>query len=76
MELTVKDLIQKLSNFPSDLRVLVEGYEGGLSDILNIKQVQVALNQHKEDWLGPHEEDPNSKDNAVIILRSPNPNVD
>ena len=76
MAVTVKDLIEKLSSFPPNLPVFVEGYEGGFSDILVVKQVSIALNQHKEDWFGPHEEDPDSKDCAVVILRGSNPNAD
>ena len=76
MELTVKDLMQKLSTYPADQRVLLEGYEGGYCGVLNIKQVQMTFNQHKESWMGPHEEDSSSKDSVVVILRSPNPNTD
>jgi len=75
MALTVKDLIQKLSGYPGDLRVLVEGYEGGFSEIQSLKQIHVALNRHQKDWMGPHEEDQDSKDSALVILRGSNPNA-
>jgi hypothetical protein len=75
MAFTVKDLVQKLSAFPPNLPVFVEGYEGGFSDIGSIKQISVVLDKYKEEWMGPHEEDADSKDLGIVLLRSPNPNA-
>ncbi len=68
----MKELVDKLSAFSPDRRVLVDGYEGGFCDILAIKETHVAFNHNSKDWLGPHEEDLNSKDIAVVILRKSN----
>ena len=72
MNLTVEELIKTLSSYDPNIRVLVEGYEGGFSDILDVRKVNVAFDVHKEDWLGPHEEDPGSEESAVVLFRKPN----
>ena len=75
MSKTVKELIQDLSKLPQDSIVLVQGYEDGLSDIALIKQINVTLNCHSEEWNGPHEEDSNGYQDAVLLYRSAtNPN--
>lgn len=72
--MTVTELIEKLKKYPSDTLVLVQGYEGGFSDIATLKETQVELNYYKEDWNGPHEETSNSNSSAILILRDRNSN--
>ncbi len=43
MSIKVKDLRAELAKFPDDTIVLVEGYEGGLSDIGVINQSKLNL---------------------------------
>ena len=56
--MTVKELIQMLESYPSDLRVVVSGYEGGFDDIApeRISVVKIQLDVGTEDWEGQHEE--------------------
>ena len=68
--MTAKELMAKFSKYPSDTLVLVQGYEGGFSDIVTLKETKVELNYYKEDWNGPHEETTNSYISAVLILRT------
>jgi hypothetical protein len=68
--MAAKELIEKLSKYPSDTLVLVQGYEGGFSDIVTLKKTKVELNSYKEDWNGPHEETTDSNNSAVLILRT------
>lgn len=68
--MTVKELIEKLNTFDQDMIVLVNGYEGGLSDISKIEATKVNLNVNKEDYLGPHEESPKGSTSAVYISRN------
>ena len=53
---TVSELISLLSGYPSDLRVVVSGYEDGYDDILPrlVSVVEIALNAGKNDWEGDH----------------------
>lgn len=44
MAMTVKDLIQKLKSLPENSLVLVDGDEGGYSDVKNLKNIKVKLN--------------------------------
>lgn len=76
MKLTVKKLKELLINYPENLLVLVEGYEGGYSDIGEIKETKVKLNIYKEDYMGPHEETPTAQEPAIILLKASNPNAD
>ena len=72
MQLTVKDLIQILSKYPSHLRVLVQGYEGGYCDIFEAKQIPVAFDMHKEEYMGPHDDDEKSNQTAILLVRDLN----
>ena len=54
--MTVSELIEQLRNYPSDLRVLTLGYEGGYNDI-ELKTEEIVFNFSKNDawYYGPHE---------------------
>lgn len=53
----VKELIEKLSTFPPNLPVYLDGYEGGVGDPGDIREVRVALDWNgRSGWYyGPHE---------------------
>lgn len=72
----VSELIKALRQQPQDLRVVVDGYEGGYGDISSnsISVVPLALNQHPQHYYGEHEVcDPYNKlkedCKAVLICR-------
>ncbi len=73
--MTVKELKAALDGCPEDSIVLVQGYEGGFSDIGLIKKIKVTLNFYKEEWNGPHEESNGEGRAGILILRAPNPNA-
>lgn len=54
---TVQDLIRILSRYPSDLRVVVEGYEDGYDDLdpSDIRRIEIILNKNTYWWSGRHE---------------------
>lgn len=55
--MTVKELIDKLSELPQDLRVLVSGYEGGYRDLENVGGESIFAADVNSAWYyGPHEE--------------------
>lgn len=52
-QITVGELIEKLSTHPPDLLVLVDGYEDGYDDPI-ISEHMVVLLKHHEEWEGPY----------------------
>ena len=54
--MTVQELITLLSRLDPKLRVLRPGYEGGLADIYELRELSVRLNVNKGWYRGPHEE--------------------
>ena len=71
--MTVAELINKLKEIPNETLVLVDGYEGGYSDISISIDVTVSLNVNKESYMGPHDDDPSSNTKAVVLRRVSNP---
>ena len=54
--MTVNELIEQLKNYPSDMRVLTLGYEGGLNDIsLGTNNVVFEYKGNEAWYYGPHE---------------------
>lgn len=56
--LTVEELIRVLSRYPSDLRVVVDGYEAGYDDLSEgwMQRIRIALDVGEADWVGDHED--------------------
>ena len=54
--MTVNELIERLKDYPGDMRVLTLGYEGGLDDIA-VKWDNVIFNTNSVDtwYIGKHE---------------------
>ena len=83
--MTVAELIDLLSSYPGDLRVVVDGYEDGFDDLNPelIGQIELALNQNEPWYLGRHEASDNLVDAEsagervhAIVLRRPNHDED
>jgi hypothetical protein len=54
--MTVAELIEKLKEYPQDLRVVVRGYEGGVSDVGDFEEIEILLD-YNDSWIyGKHEE--------------------
>lgn len=54
--MTVNELIEQLKNYPSNMRVLTLGYEGGLNDIsLGTNSVVFGYKGNEAWYYGPHE---------------------
>jgi hypothetical protein len=51
----VKELREKLAEYQDDMRVVVNGYEGGVDDDLTVVEVRLKLNVHNEWYYGDHE---------------------
>lgn len=67
----VKDLIIELQKLNPELMVVVDGYEGGVSELKIVGEITVELNKNNEWWWGEHDEcDPNN-DEAVTVCYLP-----
>jgi len=51
----VSELIEKLQALDPDLRVVVDGYEGGVKDASYVTVEEIALNVNEEWYYGEHE---------------------
>jgi len=73
--MTVNELIQQLQNYPSDMRVLTIGYEGGYNDTA-LQTEEIVFNFSKNDawYYGPHESakytDGDAGTKCLIITRA------
>ena len=54
--MTVKELIEKLSELDPELHVFTHAYEGGYNDIKISDIKEIALNVYSEWYYGKHEE--------------------
>jgi hypothetical protein len=52
--ITVTQLVELLSRFPGDLRVVVRGYEAGGDDISLPRPINLDLTVNEEEYYGPH----------------------
>jgi len=53
--MTKKELSDLLSNYPDDIRVIIDGYEGGYKDIARIVEKRIVLDYNRMSVFGPHE---------------------
>lgn len=57
--MNVGELIEKLKNYPLDMRIVVAGYEGGYDDMDKLNEMKIVLNYppHEDVWYyGKHED--------------------
>jgi hypothetical protein len=56
--MNVQQLIEELQKHPPEMRVIVDGYEGGYSDCKPPESRQIRLNVHEEDkwYYGRHDD--------------------
>jgi hypothetical protein len=72
----VKELIQLLRKHPPEMRVIVDGYEGGYDagfeavydDIRGLEVENIALNAHEDGYCGPHSDAGDSPGEAALRL--------
>ena len=63
----VKDIIQELSKHEPEAMVVMNGYEGGCTEVGSIYATRIKTNVNKEWWYGSHEEDENGDTDAVYL---------
>lgn len=52
--MNVRELIEALSQFDPETRVVVAGYESGFNDITQIQSCDIRLNVHQDWFYGSH----------------------
>ena len=67
----VKELIEELKKLDPELMVVVDGYEGGVSELNTCGETTVKLDVNSEWWYGKHEECDPSYDDAVTVCYLP-----
>ena len=53
----VRDLIERLQEFDADLAVCVDGYEGGVTEDITVRQATVFADVNEEWFFGEHAEE-------------------
>ena len=71
--MTVEELIEELKKHPSNMRVVVQGYEDGLDDVENILRIPILLDRHTEWYYGKHIQclNESKKDETALVLLGP-----
>jgi hypothetical protein len=56
--MTIKELVAMLKDFPPDMPVIVNGYEGGYNDVSDVVSKKIVLDYNSpETWYyGSHED--------------------
>ena len=71
--LTISELIEQLKKYPSDMRVVYPGYEGGYDDIDDFCETEIVINVNDSDsCYGVHEDvfwsDETKADEIALVL--------
>lgn len=53
--MTVKELIEELKKYDGNLIVSTNGYEGGVSDKVSLRVIDICPNVYTEWYMGEHE---------------------
>jgi len=53
--MTTQELIERLKECPPETPVLVEGYETGFDDIVELKSCEVVRYRHAQEWDGEYQ---------------------
>ncbi|WP_336368292.1 hypothetical protein [Marinobacter sp. C2H3] len=53
--MTAEELIAQLQKLPPETPVLVEGYETGFDDIVEVTSEQVVRYRHAQEWDGEYQ---------------------
>ena len=68
-ELTVKDLIAQLQQYPEDLEVVVDSYEDGCDPITGIKKIEIIDYPNRESHYGIYDEDYENTKNGKCAIK-------
>ena len=69
--MTVSELIAQLQQYPEDMRVIVDGYEGGYDDIKSVHTIPIMVNVNDQSYMGSHDDpfyDDETADETAVHL--------
>ena len=70
--MNVKQLIEILSRYPDNKRIMVEGYEAGCSDVSKVSNTGILINHNTTSVYGKHEPcNDNPDEEALLLLGDP-----
>ena len=67
--MTIEELINRLSKLDKSLPVVVCGYEGGFDDVIDLNVVNLDMNINHEEYMGRHEESQERTGIDAVFLR-------
>ena len=73
--MNIEELIAQLKAYPPQMRVIVQGYEGGYNDIVSLMDKHIALDVHPEDYYGAHDDAEAGKGISALLLYGTNTNA-
>ncbi|QGT54314.1 hypothetical protein b3_0066 [Synechococcus phage B3] len=65
--MNIKQLKERLDEYPDDMRLVRRGYEGGYSDIDDLVAIGLKLNKNTAWFYGPHEISTDVDEFALLI---------
>jgi hypothetical protein len=69
--MTVSELVKLLSKYPQDARVVLDGYEGGLDDVVDIATIPLHANANPDiDYYGVHLFDPATPTETAVWIKA------
>lgn len=73
--MTVEELIEALGKYPSDTRVVVQGYEEGFDDVSALHSIQVEEHQDPKWYYGKYDKSSEEGEAAVFIFGRPRADI-
>lgn len=73
---TVAELVVLLASFDPTLRVVVDGYEGGMDDVLQVNAVKIRADANQDadqDYYGRHLVDDTNPTEAAVWIKGRQP---
>lgn len=69
--MTVLELITSLKEYPTDTKVVVNGYEDGCDDIIQVRKINIEanVNKPKKYWEGDYNFSVDSSSEEAILLQ-------
>ncbi len=69
--MTVEELIKALEKYPSDTRVVVQGYEDGFDDVSALHSLQVEEYPDPKWYYGNYDKSSEEGESAVLVFGRP-----
>jgi len=68
--MTVDELIARLQDLPPETPVLVEGYENGFDEIVDLQAREVVRYRHAQPWDGQYQPADRFKEPGTGVIRA------